>query len=205
MRIILLLLVLGVLIYLMLRSQQLENWWRQREGAEDGEPSRFGRFRERTSQQLQTTWQRIRPEQPQPPTPEAFVAWAANSLTLDAETAVWFNSLSVDHLAVLTQFIDEFCESMGFELNWLLNEELADKPDLENTLTTVVKHYLEACRLTFAVRDDLLAFNAPPEAEAAPRASLSEMRNRMEQSVRTILRRKEEPVEHSNGEMLATE
>lgn len=202
-KVILLIALLVGLVFLMVRSQRLERWWRQRRETSDTQPSQIGRLRERASQQLQATWQRLRPGRPQPPTPQAFAAWATTAIEMDRETAVWFRSLSPDHLAVLTRFVDEFCASMGFELNWLLQEQVANKPDLNNTLTQVVGYYLEACRLTFAVRDDLLEFNTPAASESTPRPSLAEVRHKMEQSVKTMLQRNGKTAE-MNNEVVAT-
>lgn len=202
-KVILLVALLVGLAFLMVRSQRLERWWRQRREESDMQPSQIGRLRERASQQLQTTWQRLRPPQPQPPAPQAFAAWVTTAIEMDGETAVWFRSLSPDHLAVLTRFVDEFCASMGFELNWLLQEQVAGKPHLNNTLAQVVSYYLKACRLTFAVRDDLLAFSPPAASESTPRPSLAEVRHKMEQSVKTMLQRNGKTAE-MNNEVVAT-
>ena len=204
-KMILLIALLVGLIYLMVRSQRLETWWRQRQETRTDQPSRIAQLRERTTEQFQATWQRLRPAQPQRPTPAAFAAWAATAIRIDGETAVWLSTLSPDHLTVLTQFVDEFCTSMGFELNWLFNDQLAENPELAATLTAVVQHYLQACRLTFAVRDDLLTVNNPQHPDASPRPSLTEIRTKMEHSVKTMLRRNGKTAEHTNNKQPVAE
>ena len=94
---------------------------------------------------------------------------------------------------------------MGFELNWLFNDQLAENPELAATLTAVVQHYLQACRLTFAVRDDLLAVNNPQHHDASPRPSLTEIRTKMEHSVKTMLRRNGKTAEHTNNKQPVAE
>jgi hypothetical protein len=95
---------------------------------------------------------------PQLPLAPKFRAWMA--LALNAEPALnsWLSTLSDEQMNVLAHHIDAFAHEMGFELTWLLDQEMAQYPALTKALTSVVVDYCQACRQSVIIQEELEAF-----------------------------------------------
>lgn len=75
---------------------------------------------------------------------EQFQAWAGVNVA-DPAIAHWIGDLSPEAIKALTTQLDDFCASLGFELDWLLDDTLAQDPEVATATTAVVQSYCTAC------------------------------------------------------------
>jgi len=153
--------------YLMIKSAQLERRVRARaaESNED-QPSRLQSYVS-SAQTVLAEWRdQLLPTPPDEIDPTTFSAWAINTLDADVETLAWMQSLSAEQMATVTEFVDEFCESMGFSLAWLVNGSLAPDTELNQVLTDIVTRYMDVCSMTFDAREEITAFREGLEQQS---------------------------------------
>lgn len=94
------------------------------------------------------------------PVATPFRLWLAAALSTEPALHHWLMSLSDEQLTALAMHIERFTREMGFELSWLLNQEVTQQPTLARALTTVVLDYCRACHHAVALQEDLEVYKA---------------------------------------------
>jgi len=88
---------------------------------------------------------------------QLFQTWASENIE-DSGLREWIASLSLDQVKALTDELTVFCQSLGFELSWLLNKELDQNPELKGTVKETVVSYCMACWQAAQAQTDLDVF-----------------------------------------------
>lgn len=96
----------------------------------------------------------------QAPVAAQFRLWLAASLGTEPALHHWLMSLSDNQLDALALHIARFTREMGFELNWLLNQEVAEQPALARALGAVVLDYCRACHHAVGLQEELEVYKA---------------------------------------------
>lgn len=94
------------------------------------------------------------------PVATPFRLWLAAALGTEPALHHWLMSLSDEQLNALAMHIERFTREMGFELNWLLNQEVTQQPTLARALTTVVLDYCRACHHAVTLQEELEVYKA---------------------------------------------
>ncbi len=96
---------------------------------------------------------------------ERFATWTAqgsNGATAgssaDAILRAWIAELGSDGCIALTEQLAAFCADFDIELAWLVDGELADWPELEASMRTLVTHYCLACKAAVDADNPLQRF-----------------------------------------------
>ena len=116
----------------------------------------------------QALYNRIARRQPSD-LPQRFQAWFANQAGAEAHVQAWIDSLPEDGLEAFTDHLAGFCSQMGFELAWLLEQDLNLYPDVANSATQIVLHYTNACQQAASAQADLKAYTMLKMFEQNPR------------------------------------
>ena len=77
-------------------------------------------------------------------------------------------ALSDEQLDVLTAHISTFCQEMGFELKWVIEQALTSQPTLTQGLNRVVIHYCQACYQSVILQEDLEPYRLLRQYEQNP-------------------------------------
>jgi hypothetical protein len=99
-----------------------------------------------------------------------FRTWMEQALLGEPALRHWLATLSDDQLALFTKYIDAFCREMGFELSWLVNQDLRQNPALAQAVTQVVATYCRACQQAVVLQEELEAYKALRSYEQNPNA-----------------------------------
>lgn len=94
------------------------------------------------------------------PVATQFRLWLAAALGTEPALHHWLMNLSDEQLNALAMHIERFTREMGFELRWLLNQEVAQQPALARALTTVVLDYCRACHHAVTLQEELEVYKA---------------------------------------------
>ena len=94
------------------------------------------------------------------PVATQFRLWLAAALGTEPALHHWLMSLSDEQLNALAMHIERFTREMGFELSWLLNQEVTQQPALARALTTVVLDYCRACHHAVTLQEELEVYKA---------------------------------------------
>jgi hypothetical protein len=96
----------------------------------------------------------LRDQQPED-FPPRFRAWAVQASD-DPAVKNWLKALSDEGLKAYAKHLSRFCTDMGFELEWLVEEQL-EKRDmhLAQTAKRIVLHYCQACQQASTCQEDL--------------------------------------------------
>ncbi len=106
---------------------------------------------------------------PQPPAVSPkFRVWITQALAGEPVLQQWLANLADEQLDVLATHIDTFCQEMGFELGWLLEQDLAQQPVLAKALNKVVILYCQACRQAVILQEDVEPFKLLRQYEKNP-------------------------------------
>lgn len=84
-----------------------------------------------------------------------FREWAADAFTTAPDIQTWLDTLSDEQIMALAEHLSEFCRDMGFELSWLLNNQMAQNPELMQGLTQIVLHYNQASYQAVALQGEV--------------------------------------------------
>lgn len=88
---------------------------------------------------------------------QSFRAWADVHFD-DPPLHAWIAALSDEGLLALSLEVSRFCSSLGFELAWLVEGELADEPELEARARAIVVLYCQACYHALEAHDGFARF-----------------------------------------------
>ncbi len=87
---------------------------------------------------------------------QQFQTWATTDLS-DAELRTWMRGLTIDQVRALTEHLDTFCRSMGFELSWLTARRFVGNAQRQ-AAQTIIEHYCTACWQATLVQADFQRF-----------------------------------------------
>jgi|688.fasta_scaffold42150_2 hypothetical protein len=104
----------------------------------------------------------------QPPLGAKFRQWMTQAFDKEPDLRGWLAGLSDEQLDALTTHIDAFAREMGFELRWLLDQEVAQQPTLTQSLIRVVADYCRACRHSVNLQEELEVYKAIRQYKQAP-------------------------------------
>jgi hypothetical protein len=99
--------------------------------------------------------------------PARFRAWAV-ATSDDQAVKDWLNALSEEGLQSFTKHLGAFCSDMGFELTWLLDQQLERTPHLAQSAQRIVLDYCRACQQSAAAQEDLEIFKKLQALEQHP-------------------------------------
>ncbi len=116
-------------------------------------------LRERAAQLLGTK---------QPRMGAKFRQWMPQAFDKEPELRSWLAGLSDEQLDALTTHIDAFAGEMGFQLSWLLDQEVAQQPALAQSLTRVVVDYCRACHHSVNLQEELEIYKTIRQYQQAP-------------------------------------
>lgn len=106
--------------------------------------------------------------QPKQPLAPRFRAWIAGATGEEPDLAQWLASLGDNQFADFTEAVNDFCVSIGVDLNLLVQDELKPMPDLEARATGAVVNYCRSCHLAAAAQTELELFRAYREYVEKP-------------------------------------
>lgn len=104
----------------------------------------------------------------QAPMGAKFRGWMTQAFEKEPELRSWLAGLSNEQLNALTTHINAFAQEMGFQLGWLLDQEVAQQPALAQALTRVVVDYCRACRNAVNSQEELEVYKAIRQYQQAP-------------------------------------
>ena len=97
-------------------------------------------------------------------TVEQFRHWSAKAFTTgkaeDQLVQRWLASLSDEGMAAFIKQLGHFCTDMNTQLSWLTEGKLKMTPDLQENVTTMVRHYCRACHQAALSQSDIYVFEA---------------------------------------------
>ena len=120
--------------------------------------------------------------------PARFRAWSGDAAFVSEELYRWMADLSDEHFQVITEFVAQFCDDMGFELQGVIEGHYAER-DLDDTLERVVVHIIQSMHLIFSVREDLLIYEAEKPAQPEIAGQIQQMMSNGVASVNGVLNR----------------
>ncbi|MCB0093295.1 MAG: hypothetical protein KDE54_35645 [Caldilineaceae bacterium] len=88
-----------------------------------------------------------------------FRAWAAGSLAANREVQQWLDALNDEQIAALSEHMAAFCHDMGFDLAWLLDNQLAQNKGLQQGLTQIVLFYSRASYEAVKLQEEVQIFH----------------------------------------------
>lgn len=94
-----------------------------------------------------------------------FLSWATQELG-SARLGTWLKGLSEEALIALTREVSDFCSQLGGDLNWLLEYQLNQEPELKEPMTEIVLNYLSACYHAANAWNDIGVFMILKELES---------------------------------------
>jgi hypothetical protein len=106
--------------------------------------------------------------QKDPNLPGQFREWIAKTCADDPSVNNWVQGLSQEGLQAFTNHLSVFCSEMGFELAWVVQQQLDIQPELAQTFAQVVAHYCRACQQAAAAQDELEVYKTLQAFERNP-------------------------------------
>lgn len=100
----------------------------------------------------------------QTPTPDLtdpldpFQAWVASTNQIDSELQTWVSALSDEDLKRLTKQLVIHCQTLGMELDWLLENQLHISPLLQERMPEIMVAYLTSCHKAVPVQQEAQLF-----------------------------------------------
>ena len=98
--------------------------------------------------------------------PSQFQAWIASAD--EPSIHAWVQGLSKEGLQAFTEHVSAFCAEMGFELAWVVQQQLVTHPELAQAFTQVVLHYCRACHAAAVAQDELEGYKTLQAFERNP-------------------------------------
>ena len=158
-----LIIIIGILLML---GRWLTNQWEARhqepvgeQGADAANASVFTTYTHAVRTRLSSVQANLFGPK-QAPVAAQFRLWLAAVLGTEPALHRWLMSLSDNQLDALALHIARFTREMGFELNWLLNQEVAQQPALARALGAVVLDYCRACHHAVGLQEELEVYKA---------------------------------------------
>jgi hypothetical protein len=96
-----------------------------------------------------------------------FQAWVDAHID-DIELKAWLTGLSPQAASALSEQLADFCVNLGFELNWLLDDNLSQDPEIEQEALAVVTAYCRACWHAAQSYTDFELFKLLQDMKQAP-------------------------------------
>ena len=89
--------------------------------------------------------------------PQQFREWMSNIKVTEEEAPVqqWVQTLSDEGLQAFTKHLGTFCADMGFELTWLVQNQLVQNRALAQSAQQIVMNYCCACYQAATTQDDI--------------------------------------------------
>jgi len=116
----------------------------------------------RLTQQVTSKVQEFREEtvSPNVDTVSSFRSWIDDAFDENPEIRQWLGSLSDEQLEAYTSYLAEFCQDMGFELDWLFDTNMAREPELAKALEKIILQYSQASYQAVSTQQEIMAFKA---------------------------------------------
>lgn len=89
--------------------------------------------------------------------PQQFLAWIDKVDTVEKPVKDWLHALSEPGLQAFTEHLAAFCSDMGFELEWLVEQQFDQNPELAQAAEKIVLPYCRACQQAAAAQEDIEA------------------------------------------------
>ncbi|MEZ4556979.1 MAG: hypothetical protein R2854_11135 [Caldilineaceae bacterium] len=159
-------LVLLIVLALFILGIVLKRRWRADETA-PAEADEFAQMAAHLRTRAESLFQGLNDKQPAPDARQ-FRAWAALTFADARQIRAWLDALSDDQIGALTGHLDGFCRDMGFELVWLLDDRLADMPQMGARLSQVAELYIRAAFQAVAVQGEVDIFRVRQRLLAEP-------------------------------------
>lgn len=87
-----------------------------------------------------------------------FREWSGDAFGTEADIQHWLATLNDEQIRALTDHLAEFCNDMGFELEWLLNRDIAQNADLKEGLSQIVRLYSRASFEAVKLQEEVETF-----------------------------------------------
>ena len=123
-----------------------------------------------------------------PELPARFRAWTGDAALVPEELYQWMKGLSDEHFEIITEFVAQFCDDMGFNLQGVIDGHYAER-DLDDTLERVVIHAAQSMRLVFSVREELLTHEGAQPAQPEIAGQIQQMMSNGVASVSGVFNR----------------
>ena len=103
--------------------------------------------------------------------PQRFLARIDKVPTVEKSVKDWLHSLSEPGLQAFTEQLAAFCSDMGFELEWLVEQQFDQNPELTKTAEKIVLSYCQACQQAAMAQEDIEAHKMLQAFEQNPSSS----------------------------------
>jgi hypothetical protein len=110
------------------------------------------------AEQAQSLRERIPFGQPKLPLAPDFRAWASEATKEEPVLQSWLASLRDEQFVDFTLNVEDFCTSIGFELEWLVHGEFNRMPQLADNAGQAVVNYCRSCQQAAAAQAALEPF-----------------------------------------------
>lgn len=100
-------------------------------------------------------------------TAKKFQTWADANIE-DSDLKAWLTGLSPEAASALVDQLADFCANLGFELPWLIDEQMDKDPEINQEATAVVTSYCRACWRAAQSYNDFELFKVIGEIEHSP-------------------------------------
>ena len=100
--------------------------------------------------------------------PQQFLAWIDKVDTVEQPVKDWLHALSEPGLEAFTEHLAAFCSDMGFELEWLVEQQFDQNPELAQATEKIVLPYCRACQQAAAAQEDIEAHKTLQAFEQNP-------------------------------------
>jgi len=95
----------------------------------------------------------------QPELTDQFRLWVTGAFDEEPEIRHWLGSLSSEQLEAYCSYLANFCQDMGFELDWLLDGRMTQEPKLSSTLEKIILRYSQASHQAVLAQQEVAEFN----------------------------------------------
>jgi len=128
----------------------------------NSEPTGLSAMTTRLTQQVTSKVQEFREETDggDVDTVDTFRSWIDSAFDENPEIRQWLGSLSDEQLEAYTSYLADFCQDMGFELEWLFDANIAREPELAKALEKIVLQYSQASYQAVSTQQEIMAFKA---------------------------------------------
>jgi hypothetical protein len=125
---------------------------------EHGQPGRLTKYMKNIGDKLTGSKQE---------TARKFQTWADGNIE-DSDLKAWLTGLSPEAASALSAQLADFCVNLGFELDWLLEGNMNQDPEIKQEALAVVTAYCRACWNAAQSYTDFELFRLLQEIEQEP-------------------------------------